>query len=610
MARSRTFATTYAKRRMSAGGSRKDGKARRLRKKRTAIRIYSMDDSMKLILGDCLEEMKKLPDDSVDLVLTDPPYNISEGTTPIYDTRRSKGSKSRKIQLDASWDKMTDEEFLNIIRSFIGEVYRLLKPSGTLYCFTSDRYLSDIRRMVREKMVYRQTCVWIKCLYGKTPIFAKINGFVVLTNIRNLYRSSYLRGSNIELLSPFMGWVRLLQFVKNKTKLPGKIIHLRNGSKIRCTDEHRFSVNKKLVKAKNLKIGEILDHGKLKLSENSKLKFGEEEGWLVGLFLAEGNYQKNNEIRFSLNVKENDFYKRLKKLTMRYGGNIRKHCTEGKGMAVIINSHIVFGIVRQYIKGKGSKHKHLSNYCWNTNKKFAKGIFDGWLDGDGSYEKQNKRYRVGFTDNKILDRDMKCLANILEYSYVSRRKFVNAFGKRYKCIMAEIYKNKNVAHYNAKSDYIIKRIINVDTESYDVSLEKEHHFLLSDGVINHNSNPVPQMRKVKYMHATELFFLAHKEKGHDSFRWENGQRANVFYHPIVGGKVRTKHPTQKPLWLMGDLIKYSTKENDVVLDPFMGSGTTGAACKEMGRRFIGIEIDKEYFDIAKNRINNTQGSLF
>ena len=63
------------------------------------------------------------------------------------------------------------------------------------------------------------------------------------------------------------------------------------------------------------------------------------------------------------------------------------------------------------------------------------------------------------------------------------------------------------------------------------------------------------------------------------------------------------HPTIKPLDLVKRHIFNSTKEGDVVLDCFMGSGTTGVACKQLGREFIGIEIDKTYYDIAVDRIN-------
>ena len=66
------------------------------------------------------------------------------------------------------------------------------------------------------------------------------------------------------------------------------------------------------------------------------------------------------------------------------------------------------------------------------------------------------------------------------------------------------------------------------------------------------------------------------------------------------------HPTQKPVALMEYLIKTYTNEGDTVLDFTMGSGTTGVACKNLGRNFIGIEKDAEYFEIAKNRIQSTE----
>lgn len=70
------------------------------------------------------------------------------------------------------------------------------------------------------------------------------------------------------------------------------------------------------------------------------------------------------------------------------------------------------------------------------------------------------------------------------------------------------------------------------------------------------------------------------------------------------------HPAQKPEWLMEDLVQRLTKENDIVIDPFMGSGTTGVACKNLNRNFIGIELDEKYFEIAKNRIENIPDKLF
>jgi len=72
---------------------------------------------------------------------------------------------------------------------------------------------------------------------------------------------------------------------------------------------------------------------------------------------------------------------------------------------------------------------------------------------------------------------------------------------------------------------------------------------------------------------------------------------------------RVGHPTQKPVDLMKYLVRTYTDEGDTVLDFTMGSGTTGVACVQTGRSFIGIEINKEYFDIAKSRIENAQPRL-
>lgn len=66
------------------------------------------------------------------------------------------------------------------------------------------------------------------------------------------------------------------------------------------------------------------------------------------------------------------------------------------------------------------------------------------------------------------------------------------------------------------------------------------------------------------------------------------------------------HPTVKPIALMEYLVKLVSREGATVLDPFMGSGTTGIACKLLKRNFIGIELDQSYFEIAKNRINATK----
>jgi DNA modification methylase len=73
--------------------------------------------------------------------------------------------------------------------------------------------------------------------------------------------------------------------------------------------------------------------------------------------------------------------------------------------------------------------------------------------------------------------------------------------------------------------------------------------------------------------------------------------------PAMVGKEKKQHPTQKPLEIMKWCLSF-LPEADTILDPFMGSGTTGVACVKTGRRFIGIELDPDYFEIACKRIED------
>lgn len=91
-----------------------------------------------------------------------------------------------------------------------------------------------------------------------------------------------------------------------------------------------------------------------------------------------------------------------------------------------------------------------------------------------------------------------------------------------------------------------------------------------------------------------------------SYKIDDLMAANVMNVPKPSGKERKEsdHLTMKPIKLMEHLVNLFTKENDLVLDCFMGSGTCGVACKNLNRNFIGIELDENYYKIAKERIEN------
>lgn len=89
-------------------------------------------------------------------------------------------------------------------------------------------------------------------------------------------------------------------------------------------------------------------------------------------------------------------------------------------------------------------------------------------------------------------------------------------------------------------------------------------------------------------------------------RWNGGGRHGVFSHAQRDNNSPKEHMTQKPLALMSELVALFTEPAQVVLDPFMGSGTTGVASLLQGRHFIGIERDPKYFEVACRRIEEAQ----
>lgn len=138
-------------------------------------------------------------------------------------------------------------------------------------------------------------------------------------------------------------------------------------------------------------------------------------------------------------------------------------------------------------------------------------------------------------------------------------------------------------------------------------LQNRHSFRFKDYFADCKSNPVPQARKVKWSSGFEIVGMWQKPDGKLTYNFEYGQQANYIIRPIVGGKERSKHPTQKSQKVLELFLKYWTNENDIVLDPFMGSGTTAVACAKLNRNYIGFDSNPEYCQIAEKRLEKYKG---
>jgi len=130
----------------------------------------------------------------------------------------------------------------------------------------------------------------------------------------------------------------------------------------------------------------------------------------------------------------------------------------------------------------------------------------------------------------------------------------------------------------------------------------------------YKTNPPPRMSKTNYLFANEYIIYAIKEKGKPSLSTFNFSSQSTMHNTFISGALQGKerlkgkngmaiHPTQKPLAILKKLIEVSSNPGDIILDPFMGIGSTAVACKELKRKFIGCELNPKYVAWANSRLN-------
>lgn len=139
-----------------------------------------------------------------------------------------------------------------------------------------------------------------------------------------------------------------------------------------------------------------------------------------------------------------------------------------------------------------------------------------------------------------------------------------------------------------------------------INISSNYGFEYKDVIIWEKTNPMPRNRDRRYVPSLELMIWFVKIQKN---KWTFNRQGDTYQSPIMryasesGGAFKRYHPTQKPVKLIEELIKIHSNPEELVLDPFMGSGTTAISAINTRRKYIGFELDKEYFDILTNRIN-------
>ena len=133
----------------------------------------------------------------------------------------------------------------------------------------------------------------------------------------------------------------------------------------------------------------------------------------------------------------------------------------------------------------------------------------------------------------------------------------------------------------------------------------DHKFDTSNFMVWHKTNPAPKIYKAGFLNSCEMIFTCWNKKHTWNFISQS-EMHNFIESPICMRPERLsnpKHPAQKPIAILKKMIEIATNKNDIIFDPFMGVGSTGVAALSLDRRFIGVEIDENYFNAARKRIN-------
>lgn len=134
----------------------------------------------------------------------------------------------------------------------------------------------------------------------------------------------------------------------------------------------------------------------------------------------------------------------------------------------------------------------------------------------------------------------------------------------------------------------------------------DHRFDTSNFMVWHKTNPAPKIYKAGFLNSCEMIFTCWNKKHTWNFisqaEMHNFMESSICMRPER--LTDPKHPTQKPVSILRKMITIASNENDIVFDPFMGVGSVGVAALQLNRRFIGVELEENYFRAAKKRIES------
>lgn len=530
-----------------------------------------------ILNGDVIDCLRSLPDACVQCVVTSPPYW---------------GLRDYGVEGQIGLEPTPEEHVEKMVEVF-REVKRVLRDDGTLWLNYGDCYAGSTTGADRppepghthedsgrvktgqenkhrrpdaglkpkdlvgmpwriafalqaDGWYLRSDVIW--CLSGGTWLYVKSQKGVMPMTVKDLAR---LDPSTVQLWNGAK-WTNVKGMYKAEGHESPIEIVLRSGERIGCTPGHVWPTARGNIRADDLRAGDVIDSCTLPDQAEAIPHLPPDMiGYFVGTYLADGSRGKGGDvIQIASHSCEDVRFDILSDIAAMYHGTCRMHKTSENGATINIYSKVLAGVIDTYIAGTSAKTKHLKTAAWQRGNLFLRNVLWGYLRGDGHYDAVNRRWRIGFTRNYALERDLRTLCARLGYSLTLTPSAATIGDREFPAFKGEI-RMVTSDHHNVKPRTEIVAVRRSRARQFwDIEVEDEPHlFALASGVLTHNSKPNPMPESVtdrptksheyvfllskrpRYFYDADAIREAHKEPNRG-----NGERDRVNYNTggIIG----------------------------------------------------------------------------
>lgn len=355
----------------------------------------------------------------------------------------------------------------------------------------------------------RSEIIW--CLSGGTWVYARTKKGDMPITIKDIAR---LKPSSVQLWNGHK-WTQLLGMSRSPRQGTEIEFVLRSGERISCTPTHQFPTQRGLVQAGELRVGDALQRVKLPEPDDplNPKHIDTDAAWLAGLYTAEGS-RSEDMLQIAGHIKEEERWERVQRIALAYGG-VATRSIAGNNMNIRLYGKFLNAIIDHFVTGKTAKDKGIAPVLFRYGNPHLAAWLEGYCGGDGHWDAANQRWRLGFTRNYNLERDLRTICARLGYHLTLKLSHAQYHGQSWPCFRGELRTHRN-GHGNEKDTGEIVAIQKARCrEVWDLGVADEPHlFALASGILTHNSkvNPMPESATDRPTKAHEQVYLFSKQE--------------------------------------------------------------------------------------------------